>query len=151
MAAKTIDYTDLPSLEGGELPVSDWLEITQQRIDTFAEATGDFQYIHVDPEKAASGPFGGTIAHGFLTLALLAPLWFDTLEITGVTTRVNYGLDKVRFTAPVKSGSRVRLHATVKSVTEVKGGYQVAIDATFEIEGQERPAVIIEFIERDYA
>lgn len=151
MALVTTTVADLPSLAGTEIGSSNWLEVSQERIDTFADATDDHQFIHVDPERAKDSPFGGTIAHGFLTLSLVIPLWGDLLEITDVATRVNYGLDKVRFTAPVPSGSRVRLTATVTTVTEVKGGYQVHVSGAIEIEGQERPAVVVEFIERNYA
>lgn len=151
MAINNVKVADLPSLEGKDLGYSSWLDVTQQRIDTFADATGDHQYIHVDPEKAKDGPFGTTIAHGFLTLSLFIPLWSEILEVTDASTLVNYGTDKVRFVSPVPSGSRIRLHAVVKTVTEVKGGYQVHVDGTIEIEGQERPAVVVESISRVYA
>ncbi|MBO9579018.1 MAG: MaoC family dehydratase [Microbacteriaceae bacterium] len=151
MANITTTVAELPALEATALGSSGWIEITQQRIDTFADATDDHQYIHVDPERAKDGPFGTTIAHGFLTLSLVVPLWGELLEISDVGTRVNYGLDKVRFTSPVPAGSKVRLTAAIKTVTEVKGGYQVHIDGVIEIEGQERPAVVVEFIERNYA
>jgi len=151
MAILTVTVTDLPSLQGKELGSSSWLNISQERINTFADATGDHQYIHVDPERAKDGPFGGTIAHGFLTLALFIPLWSEILEVSDASTFVNYGLDKVRFTSPVPAGSNVRLTASVKTVTEVKGGYQIHVDGIIEIEGQERPAVVVESISRIYA
>ncbi len=151
MAINTVKVADLPSLEGRDLGHSSWLDVTQQRIDTFADATDDHQYIHVDPERAKDGPFGTTIAHGFLTLALFIPMWTEILEVSDASTLVNYGTDKVRFVSPVPSGSRIRLHAVVRTVTEVKGGYQVHVDGTIEIEGQERPAVVVESISRIYA
>lgn len=150
MAPVTTTVAELPSLEGKELGSSAWLEVTQERINTFADATNDHQYIHVDPERAKDGPFGTTIAHGFLTLSLVIPLWGDILEISDVGTRINYGLDKVRFTSPVPVGSKVRLTATLTTVTEVKGGFQLHISGVIEIENQERPAVVVEIIERDY-
>jgi len=151
MAVVTTTVAELPSLEGKELGSSGWLEVSQQRIDTFADATDDHQYIHVDPERAKDGPFGTTIAHGFLTLSLFIPLWSEILEVSDASTLVNYGLDKVRFTSPVPAGSKVRLTATLKTVAEVKGGYQLHVDGIIEIEGQERPAVVIESISRVYA
>jgi len=151
MAIVTTTIAELPSLEGRELGASSWLAVTQQRIDTFADATDDHQYIHVDPERAKDGPFGTTIAHGFLTLSLFIPLWSEILEVTDASTLVNYGLDRVRFTAPVPAGSNVRLQATLKTVAEVKGGYQLHVDGVIEIEGQERPAVVLESISRVYA
>jgi acyl dehydratase len=145
----TIALHELPSLAGTEIGTSDWLDISQERIDRFADATGDHQWIHVDPERAADGPFGGTIAHGFLTLSLFIPLWSSLLEVTGATTFVNYGLDKVRFTSPVRAGSRVRLTASLTAVDEVPpSGYQLQVAGVIAIEGQERPAVVIEFISR---
>lgn len=148
-ATVTTTLAELPALAGSEIGTSDWIEISQSRIDQFAEATDDHQWIHVDPERAATGPFGGTIAHGFLTLSLFIPLWSSLLEISDATTLVNYGLDKVRFTSPVPAGSRVRLTASLTSVEEVtRGGYQLGVSGVIQIEGQERPAVVIEFISR---
>jgi acyl dehydratase len=145
----SVTMAELPSLSGTAIGTSDWIEVSQERIDLFARATDDHQWIHVDPERAADGPFGGTIAHGFLTLSLFIPLWSSLLEVTDATTLVNYGLDKVRFTSPVRAGSRVRLTAALTRVDEVpKGGYQLGVSGTIEIEGQERPAVVIEFISR---
>jgi len=145
----SVTMAELPSLSGTAIGTSEWIEVSQERIDLFARATDDHQWIHVDPERAADGPFGGTIAHGFLTLSLFIPLWSSLLEVTDATTLVNYGLDKVRFTSPVRAGSRVRLSATLTRVDEVpKGGYQLGVSGTIEIEGQERPAVVIEFISR---
>ena len=148
MAARTTTVAELPGLAGTEIGASDWLTVTQERIDTFADATDDHQWIHVDPERAKDGPFGAPIAHGFLTLSLFIPLWQGLLEVTDATTLVNYGLDRVRFTAPVKAGSRIRLVATLSSVTEVRGGLQLAVSGVIELEGQERPAVVLEFLSR---
>ena len=102
----TVAYTDLPSLVGTDLGFTDWREITQEQVNTFADAADDHQWIHTDPERAKDGPFGAPIAHGFLTLALLIPMWESLLDVDGVTTKVNYGLDKVRFVSPVKVGAR---------------------------------------------
>ena len=151
MASITTTVAELPSLEGRELGSSDWFTVSQERIDTFADAADDHQYIHVDPEWAKDGPFGGTIAQGFLTLSLFIPMWSEILEVADASTLVNYGLDRVRFTSPVPAGSRVRLNATLKTVAEVKGGYQLHVDGIIEIEGQERPAVVVESISRVYA
>ncbi|MFZ3568177.1 MaoC family dehydratase [Streptomyces sp. BH097] len=144
------ELTKLPA--GTDLGTSDWLEITQDRIDTFADATGDHQWIHVDPTRAAAGPFGAPIAHGYLTLSLFIPLFTDLLDVQGVTTKVNYGLNKVRFPSPVKAGSRIRLTAKVASVEEVAGnGAQITIDATIEAEGSPKPAAVLQSVSRFYA
>jgi acyl dehydratase len=142
---------DLKKLAGGDLGTSDWIEITQERVDTFADATGDHQWIHVDPERAAAGPFGAPIAHGYLTLSLFIPLFTELLDVQGVTTKVNYGLDKVRFPAPVKVGSRIRLTGRLAEVTDVPGGVQIAVDGTIEIEGGTKPAAALRSLSRFYA
>lgn len=147
----TVAYADLAGAAGTDLGYSEWLEVTQDRIDVFADAADDHQWIHVDPERAASGPFGAPIAHGFLTLSLATKFWSDLFEPEGVTTRVNYGLDKVRFISPVAVGSRVRMNAVIAEVTEVKGGYQLVVDQTIEIEGGTKPAVVARGIYRFYA
>ncbi|XPP27377.1 MAG: MaoC family dehydratase [Leucobacter sp.] len=148
----TVAYADLASLVGKELGPTDWREVTQQQVDTFADATDDHQWIHVDPERAtAESPFGGPIAHGFLTLSLLIPMWESLLDVEGVTTKVNYGLDKVRFVSPVKVGAKIRMTATVAEVEEVRGGAQLVVDATIEIEGAEKPAVVARSLQRFYA
>lgn len=147
----TVAYADLPSAAGTDLGYSEWLEVTQDRIDTFADAVDDHQWIHVDPQRAADGPFGAPIAHGFLTLSLATRFWSELFEPEGVSTRVNYGLDKVRFVSPVTVGSRVRMNAVIAEVTEVKGGYQLAVDQTIEIEGGTKPAVVARGIYRFYA
>lgn len=147
----TAAYTDALSLAGTDLGTTEWLEITQDRIDTFADAVDDHQWIHVDPERAASGPFGAPIAHGFLSLSLATRFWSELFELDGVATKVNYGLDKVRFVSPVTVGSRVRMGAVIAEVTEVPGGYQFAVDQTVEIEGGAKPALVARGIYRFYA
>ena len=129
---------------------TDWFRITQERIDQFAEATLDHQWIHTDPQRAAAGPFGAPIAHGFLTLSLFIPLWVELLDVTGVKTKVNYGLDKVRFVAPVPAGSRIRLTAVISELTEIAGGVQISVDATIELEGGTKPAVALRSLQRFY-
>lgn len=148
---KVVRFDELPGLVGTEVGPSSWLLVDQERIDRFAVATEDDQWIHTDPERAKDGPFGGTIAHGFLTLSLLIPLWSEVFDVEGVTTKVNYGMDRVRFTAPVPAGSRVRFAGTLKEVTEVKGGVQLTVSGAIEVEGQERPAVVVDFLVRFYA
>jgi len=147
----TVAYADVAGLAGTDLGSTDWLEITQDRVDRFADATDDHQWIHVDPERAKEGPFGAPIAHGFLTLSLAVKFWTELLDVTGVTTKVNYGLDKVRFVSPVKVGARVRMSAVVADVAEVPGGYQLTVDQTIELEGAPKPAVIARGLYRFYA
>jgi acyl dehydratase len=147
----TVDYADVAGLAGTDLGHTEWFEITQDRVNLFADATDDHQWIHVDPTRAAEGPFGGPIAHGFLTLSLAVKFWSELFDVTGVTTRVNYGLDKVRFVSPVAVGARVRMTAVIDEVTEVRGGYQFAVDQTIEIEGAEKPAVVARGLYRFYA
>jgi acyl dehydratase len=136
--------------EDADLGSSSWIEITQEDIDTFADATRDHQWIHVDPERAAKGPFGSTIAHGYLTLGLVIPLWSELLQIENVGMSVNYGLNKLRFPAPVPVGSRIRLLGKLASASEVPGGVQVTADLTMEIEGSEKPALAAEAVYRFY-
>jgi len=145
-----VDFDTLLTLSGKDLGTTDYRQITQEQINLFADATDDHQWIHTDPERAKDGPFGAPIAHGFLTLSLIIPFWGDLFDVEGVTTKVNYGLDKVRFTSPVTVGSKVRMQASIAEVTEVKGGAQIKVNATIEIEGQERPAVVAEFLARFY-
>jgi acyl dehydratase len=142
---------ELKKLAGSELGTSAWLDVTQERIDTFADATGDHQWIHVDPERAAEGPFGAPIAHGYLTLSLFIPLFTELLDVQGVTTKVNYGLNKIRFPAPVKAGSRIRLVGRLAEVAEVPGGVQITVDGTIEIEGGSKPAAVLQSLSRFYA
>ena len=136
---------------GRHLGYSDWLEITQERVNTFADATGDHQWIHVDVEKAKAGPFGGPIAHGYLTLALVIPLWGEILEVEGVKMGVNYGLEKVRFPSPVPVGAKIRLNAKVAAVEDVPGGVQATLDFTVEIDGVDKPACVARPVYRYYA
>ncbi|MCI3270936.1 MaoC family dehydratase [Streptomyces cylindrosporus] len=142
---------ELKKLAGSDLGASEWIEVTQERIDTFADATGDHQWIHVDPEKAAAGPFGAPIAHGYLTLSLFIPLFTELLDVQGVTTKVNYGLNKVRFPSPVKVGSRIRLVGKLTDVEEVPGGVQITVDGTIEIDGGGKPAAVLQSLSRFYA
>ncbi|MEU4692657.1 MaoC family dehydratase [Actinoplanes sp. NPDC023714] len=142
----------LKSLVGKDLGYSEWLEITQERVNTFADATGDHQWIHVDVERAKAGPFGGPIAHGYLTLSLVIPLFGALLQVEGITMGVNYGLEKVRFPSPVRVGARIRLSATVVSVEEVAGnGVQSTFDFTVEVEGSSKPACVARPVYRHYA
>jgi acyl dehydratase len=135
---------------GDEIAVSPWLEITQERIDTFAKAIDDFQWIHVDRERAKASPFGGTIAHGFLTLSILSHLAERTFSFSDRKMGINYGLNRVRFTSPVKSGTRVRARFTLAGYDKLEGGVQVTWSTTVEIEGAEKPALIAEWIGRHY-
>ena len=141
---------DLQSLVGQEIGVSEWISVDQKRIDQFAEATGDHQWIHVDPVKAAQGPFGTTIAHGFLTLSLVPELFATAFDIGDVRMGVNYGLNKVRFTAPVPSGSRVRGHFVLHGYHAIDGGAQLAVEVKVELEGASKPACVAESLSRRY-
>ena len=142
---------DLQAKVGQHLGYSDWLEITQDRVNQFAEATGDFQWIHVDVERAKTGPFGGPIAHGFLTLSLAPGLLKDVWQVRGAKMGVNYGLNKVRFPSPVPVGSKVRAGAALKEATDVGGGgVQLVLEATFEVEGADKPACVAELVFRYY-
>src|SRR5690606_29129496 len=133
---------------GSHLGYSDWLEITQDRVDRFAAATDDHQFIHVDPEQAAHTPFGGTIAHGYLTLSLAVPLVQQIVKVEGLRMALNYGTNKVRFPAPVPVGSRLRAGAVLDSVDDVDGGVQVVYTLTFEIEGGTKPVCVAETVSR---
>lgn len=141
---------DLAAAVGEPLGVSDWLVLAQSRIDLFAEATGDHQWIHVDPDKAASGPFGGCIAHGYLSLSLVNLFLPQIVEVRGIAMGVNYGCDRVRFPSVVHVGSRVRGSAQLVAVEAVKGGVQATIRVSVEIEGQERPGCVVDTISRYY-
>ena len=141
---------ELETRVGQEIAVSPWLEVTQERIDTFAKAIDDHQWIHVDRERAKKSPFGGTIAHGFLTLSLLSHLAERTFSFSDRKMGVNYGLNKVRFTAPVPSGARVRARFTLAKYEPLDGGVQVTWNTTVEIEGKDKPALIAEWIGRHY-
>ena len=133
---------------GEHLGYSDWLEITQDRVNTFAEATGDYQWIHVDVERAKDGPFGATIAHGYLTMSLASFFLPQIVAYEGFSMAINYGVDKVRFVAPVNVGKRIRAGAEMMEVTDVKGGIQTKVLITIEIEGSDRPACVIESLSR---
>ena len=141
---------DVKAAEGTHLGYSDWLEITQERVNTFAEATGDYQWIHVDVERAKAGPFGGPIAHGYLTLSLAPVLMAEVARVDGLAMAVNYGLNKLRFPSPVPVGSRVRMGASLAGLEEIPGGVQCTMDLTFEIEGQDKPACVTQAVYRYY-
>ena len=141
---------DLKPHVGQEIAVSDWITITQERINQCAEATGDHQWIHVDAERAKSSPFGTTIAHGFLTLSLIPCFFEPALKVKSIKMGVNYGLNKVRFTNPVKVNSRVRGRFTLKAFDEIEGGAQLTMTVMIEIEGQEKPACVAESISRRF-
>jgi acyl dehydratase len=143
-------YADLPAAVGQELGVTGWIRLEQDRVDTFAEATGDRQWIHVDPARAASGPFGTTIAHGFLTLSLVAGLIGDVLRVVDRRLAVNYGLERVRFTAPVPVGSDVRLRATLVGAEPRVGGTLLRIGIVIELRGSEKPALVGEMLTIHY-
>lgn len=138
-------YRDLPALVGAELPPSDWFLVDQPRIDRFADATGDHQWIHVDVERATREN-GGTIAHGFLTLSLMAKFSADTFDVTDVTRRLNYGFDKIRFTEPVRAGDRIRMTHRLVRAEEKSGGLMLTRDCRVEIEGRPRPAIVAEWV-----
>lgn len=137
---------ELEQAVGTHLGYSDWHTITQEQVDTFADATGDHQWIHVDPEKAKAGPFGGTIAHGYLTLSLIPMLSWGVYTVEGLTMGVNYGSDKVRFPTPVPVGSRIRGGFELVSLDEIPLGRQARTKVTIEIEGQDKPACVAEVL-----
>jgi acyl dehydratase len=152
MTTTTTTLSELPALKGSELGTSDWIEVTQDRVNLFADATDDHQWIHVDVERAkAESPFGGPIGHGYLTLSLLIPMWSQVLTVTDSRMAVNYGLNKVRFPAPVPVGSKVRLTATLADVEELKGGYQLTVSAVIERENGDKPVCIAEPVLRFYS
>ena len=135
---------------GQELGVSDWVSIDQTRINTFASCTGDHQWIHVDVERAKKGPFGGPIAHGYLTLSLAPALLPEIYQVTHIAMAVNYGLNKLRFPSPVPVGSKVRAGATLVGTDDIAGGAQVTMDVAFEVEGQDKPACVAQVVFRYY-
>jgi acyl dehydratase len=150
VTAKGLD--ELKALAGADLGHTGWLEITQDRVNAFADATDDHQWIHVDREKAAGGPFGGTVAHGYLTLSLVVSLFSELAEVKGVSMEINYGLNKVRFPAPVPVGSKIRLAAQLGAVEDAGvNAVQVAVDLTIEVEGSEKPACVAQALYRYYA
>ena len=140
------DIDQLAAAVGEELGTSDWFEVTQERVDQFADATDDHQWIHVDRERAAQGPFGGTIAHGYMTVSLIPALSQSIFSVETDGPRLNYGLNKVRFPNPVPVGSRVRAHATLAELADVPAGKQLVVRYTIEIEGQDKPACVAETV-----
>ena len=143
--------SQLPGLAGQRLGPTDWREMTQERVNEFADVTEDHNYIHVDPERAKDSPFGGTIAHGYLSVAMLAPISQHLLEVSDARTSVNYGMDRLRFPAPLPVGKAFRGVGEVAEVTEVKGGMQVKVTFTLEVRDQERPALVADCLFRYYA
>ena len=150
-AKVTINGIDeLKSKVGEELGVSEWKLVTQEDIDTFAEVTGDDQFIHVDPERAKATPFGGTIAHGFYTLSLAPRFSYDLFQLDGVAFGLNYGLNKLRFPAPLPVGKKVRMRLAIQDVADIPGGAQITMLYTFEVEGGEKPVAVAEALSRVY-
>lgn len=151
MTQRRFEYlADLAALVGQEIGLSDWITVDQARIQRFADATDDQQWIHTDPERAAAGPFGTTIAHGFLTLSLL-PIFFDSgFKVADTRMGINYGLNKVRFPAPVPVGSRLRARFLLLSFEAIEGGAQLAVEVTVESEGGEKPVCVAESLTRRY-
>jgi acyl dehydratase len=150
MAKTAIKLRELESRIGEEVGVSPWVEMPQERIDLFAKATEDFQWIHVDPARAEASPYGGTIAHGYLTLSMLPKLAESTFEFSDRKMGVNYGLNKVRFTAPVPSGAKIRGRFTLAKYEKLEGGVQVTWGVTIEREGGDKPVCVAEAIGRHY-
>lgn len=141
-----VALADIQDSIGVELGPGPWLTVEQDRIDAFADATGDHQWIHVDRGRSAQGPFGRTIAHGYLTLSLVACMMGDVIEVTGRSSGINYGIDKVRFVSPVREGSRIRMRGSVLAAAPRAGGVQYRLGLSIEIEGEEKPAMVGEFI-----
>ena len=150
MATKLEGIEGVKAAEGQHLGYCDWVEITQDQVNRFADATGDHQWIHVDVERAKAGPFGGPIAHGYLTLSLAPGLLPQVMEVSGISMGVNYGCNKVRFPSPVPVGSKLRLGIAVADVEEIAGGAQVTLTLTFEVEGAPKPSCVAEAIYRYY-
>ena len=151
MTVRVIQASELKGLVGQQIGTSEWVTIEQERIDKFAEATGDHQWIHVDPARAADGPFGSTIAHGFLTLSLIPALAWEVYTVEGARLSVNYGLNKLRFITPVPVGSRVRAHLSLANVEDVPGdALQVTTTVTVELEDAPKPAAVAETLSRIY-
>ncbi len=149
MAIKTFENCkELHDWVGKEVAVTDWLTVTQQRIDDFAKASDDYQWIHVDPERAAKSPFGSTIAHGFLTMSLLSRFIYEATEIKSVRMGINYGMNRLRFVSPVKVNAEIRAHFTLASVEDLKDGVQTIWNVVIEIKGSDKPALIAEWVTR---
>jgi acyl dehydratase len=142
------DLNEFAAAQGSQLGHTEWMEISQDRVNLFADATDDHQWIHVDPAKAADGPFGGTIAHGLLTLSLLPHFSHELYRVNGITLAVNYGYNKVRFITPVKVGARIRASGEVTAINQLEGAVQATTTITVEIEGSEKPAAVAESIIR---
>lgn len=150
-SGKVMPRADFEAMVGKEIGVSSWFDITQDRIDTFADCTEDWQFIHVDPEKAKQSPFGTTIAHGFLTLSMLSAMIYEMPSIEGVKMGVNYGFNKVRFVSPVRVGSKIRARFVLASIEEIRPGeVQTLMNVTIEIEGETKPALVAEWLGRRY-
>ncbi len=150
MTTTVTTLNDLPGLAGQNLGPSSWMTVPQSDIDLFAKATHDAQWIHTDPDRAKDGPFGGTVAHGFLTVSLIIPMWFEIIQVQD-SVMINYGLNRLRFPSPVHSGSRVRLEATLSRAEEVAdGGVQVTADAVISAEGSAKPACVVQPVFRYY-
>ena len=148
----TTTVAELPSLKGQELGTSDWVEITQERVNQFAEATGDHQWIHVDVERAnAESPFGGPIAHGYLTLSLIIPMYSEVLTVTDAKMGVNYGLNKVRFPSPLKTGARFRMRVELAEVKELDGGAEAIYRLTYEVADEAKPCCVADLVFRYYS
>jgi acyl dehydratase len=144
---------EITALAGADLGRTGWTEVTQERVNMFADATGDHQWIHVDSARAAAGPFGGTIAHGYLTLSMVIPLFAELLKVTGISMGINYGVNRVRFPAPVLVGAKIRLAAVVAAVEPVGDGavVQLTVDFSIEVDGGTKPACVAQAIYRYYA
>ena len=150
MTTATLDMASLREAAGTHLGHTDWREMTQERVNQFADATDDHQFIHVDPDRAKETPFGGTIAHGYLTLSLLAPIMGELMHVSDAKMGINYGLDKVRFPAPLPVGAQFRGGGEILEVTEVPGGLQVKSRVTVEVQGAEKPCCVAEALVRVY-
>jgi acyl dehydratase len=150
MTTKIDGIPDLKERVGQHLGYSDWHEVTQEQVNLFADATGDHQWIHVDVERAQAGPFGGPIAHGYLTLSLTPALLDEILRVSGVSMGINYGLNRLRFPSPVPVGSKVRAGVKLAGVEDVQGGAQATLEVTFEVEGASKPACVAEVLFRYY-
>lgn len=151
MAVREIDLADLPKMVGQEIGTTDWHEITQKAVDAFADATLDHQWIHIDRERAEKeSPYGTTIAHGYFTLSLIPHFTSQVWRVAGAKMGVNYGLNKLRFPAPVPVGSKIRAHVRLDEVTEVKGGVQAQSTVTIEVEGGEKPCCVAQTVSRYY-
>ena len=150
-AGLSVPLTELASHGGEHLGSTDWRTVTQDQVDAFADLTDDHNPIHVDPEHAAGTPFGGTIVHGYFTVSLLAPLLEELLHVEGASLGVNYGIDKLRFPAPVPVGARFRASAELAEVAEIKGGVQIRVATTVEVEDSPKPALVAECLFRYYS